>query len=110
MCALVTGVQTCALPIYLDNVLAPPSWAHWLGTDQFGRDVAARAMLGARISAFIALQTVALTVLAGLIVGLASGFRRGWTDRILMTFSDALLAFPGILLADRKSTRLNSSH
>src|SRR3546814_7986932 len=56
-------------------------------------------MLGARISAFIALQTVALTVLAGLIVGLASGFLRGWTDRILMTFSDALLAFPGILLA-----------
>src|SRR3546814_15124417 len=94
MCALVTGVQTCALPIYLDNVLAPPSWAHWLGTDQFGRDVAARAMLGARISAAIALQTVALTVFGGLVVGLASGFLRGWTDRILMTFSDAPLAFP----------------
>src|SRR3546814_4804086 len=41
------------LAIDLDNVLAPPSWAHWLGTDQFGRDVAARAMLGARISAAI---------------------------------------------------------
>src|SRR3546814_3261147 len=56
-------------------------------------------MLGARISAAIALQTVALTVFGGLVVGLASGFLRGWTDRILMTFSDALLAFPGILLA-----------
>src|SRR3546814_16282255 len=56
-------------------------------------------MLGARISAAIALQTVALTVFGGLVVGLASGFLRGWTDRILMTFSDALPAFPGILLA-----------
>jgi peptide/nickel transport system permease protein len=87
------------LAIDLDNTLQDPSWGHWLGTDQFGRDVASRAMLGARISALIAVQTVALTVVGGLILGLASGFLRGWTDRILMTFSDALLAFPGILLA-----------
>jgi len=87
------------LTIDLDHTLAPPSLAHWLGTDEFGRDVAARAMLGARISLSIAIETVAIAVVAGTALGLVAGFLRGWTERVLMTFSDALLAFPGILLA-----------
>lgn len=87
------------IAIDLDNALSPPSWTHWLGTDQFGRDVAARAMLGARISATIALQTVVIAIVLGSALGILAGFVRGWTDRILMTASDAVLAFPGILLA-----------
>ena len=87
------------LAIDLDHTLAAPSLAHWLGTDEFGRDVASRAMLGARISLLIAIQTVVLSVVIGTALGLVVGFLRGWTERVIMTFSDALLAFPGILLA-----------
>jgi peptide/nickel transport system permease protein len=79
--------------------LQPPSGAHWLGTDEFGRDVASRLMAGARSSAIVAVATVALATLLGVWVGVLSGFLRGWTDRVLMAFNDALLAFPGILLA-----------
>jgi peptide/nickel transport system permease protein len=87
------------LAIDLDHLLKPPSAAHWLGTDEFGRDVAARAMLGARISAAIAVEAVALAIIGGTLLGIVAGFLRGWIDRILMTVSDAILAFPGLLLA-----------
>ncbi|MDE2134644.1 MAG: ABC transporter permease [Alphaproteobacteria bacterium] len=87
------------IAIDLDHPLAPPSWAHWFGTDQFGRDVLSRAMLGARISTSIALGTVVVAISTGTCVGLITGFLRGWTDRLLMAASDAILAFPGILLA-----------
>ena len=87
------------LRIDLRSKLRPPSWAHWLGTDEFGRDVASRALQGAATSCLIALLTVALAVVLGLLVGVVAGFLRGWTDRVLMAFNDALLAFPGILLA-----------
>jgi peptide/nickel transport system permease protein len=87
------------LAIDIDHTLAPPSIAHWFGTDEFGRDVASRAMLGARISAFIALQTVAIAIVLGSALGVTAGFLRGWTERLIMTTSDAILAFPGILLA-----------
>jgi len=87
------------LAIDLDHTLAAPSLAHWLGTDEFGRDVASRAMLGARISMLIAIQTVVISIVIGTALGLVVGFLRGWTERVIMTFSDALLAFPGILLA-----------
>ena len=87
------------LAIDLDHTLAAPSLAHWLGTDEFGRDVASRAMLGARISLLIAIQTVVISIAIGTALGLVVGFLRGWTERVIMTFSDALLAFPGILLA-----------
>jgi peptide/nickel transport system permease protein len=79
--------------------LQPPSGAHWLGTDEFGRDVASRLMAGARSSTIVAVATVMLATLLGVVVGVLSGFLRGWTDRVLMALNDALLAFPGILLA-----------
>jgi peptide/nickel transport system permease protein len=97
------------LAIDLDHVLASPSAAHWLGTDEFGRDVAARAMLGARISATIAIETVAIAIFVGTLFGIFAGFLRGWTDRLVMTVSDALLAFPGILLALALVSVLGSS-
>jgi peptide/nickel transport system permease protein len=85
--------------IDLDHTLASPSQAHWLGTDQFGRDVLSRAMLGARISVAIALGTMIAAIFAGTTVGLLAGFLRGWTEKLLMGASDVILAFPGILLA-----------
>jgi peptide/nickel transport system permease protein len=87
------------IAIDLDHPLTRPGWAHWFGTDEFGRDVLSRAMLGARISVSIALGTVVVAIMAGTALGLLAGFMRGWTDRLLMTVNDAILAFPGILLA-----------
>lgn len=87
------------IAIDLDHPLAPPSWSHWFGSDEFGRDVLSRAMLGARISVGIALGVVAAAVAAGSVVGALAGFLRGWTDRVIMSVNDAILAFPGMLLA-----------
>ena len=87
------------LAIDLSSPLAPPSWHHWFGTDEFGRDVLSRAMAGARISVGIGIATVFCAVTAGTVLGMLAGFMRGWTDCVLMTLNDALLAFPGMLLA-----------
>jgi peptide/nickel transport system permease protein len=88
-------------PIAIDllHPLSPPAAKHWFGTDEFGRDVLSRSMLGARISVLIALATAALAVSVGTALGLLGGYLRGWTDRLLMTLTDTVLAFPGILLA-----------
>jgi peptide/nickel transport system permease protein len=87
------------LALNLRAKLQAPSVAHWLGTDEFGRDVASRLMAGASSSAIVAVATVALATALGVVVGVLSGFLRGWTDRVLMALNDTLLAFPGILLA-----------
>jgi peptide/nickel transport system permease protein len=79
--------------------LHAPSSLHWFGTDEFGRDVLSRAMTGASASISVAIVTVAIAVLAGAAIGLVCGYFRGRLDRLLMMFNDALLAFPGILLA-----------
>ncbi len=76
-----------------------PDAVNWLGTDEFGRDVLSRLMAGAATSVTVALTTVLAALTLGIAIGLVSGFFRGWTDRVLMSLNDALLAFPGILLA-----------
>jgi len=87
------------LAISLRAKLQAPTAAHWLGTDEFGRDVASRIMAGAATSTLVAGVTVVFAVVLGALVGVVAGFLRGWTDRVLMAFNDTLLAFPGILLA-----------
>jgi len=79
--------------------LKPPGGAFLLGTDEFGRDELSRLMAGASTSAWISLLTVSCAVVAGTAIGALAGFVRGWTDRIIMAFINALLAFPGLLLA-----------
>jgi peptide/nickel transport system permease protein len=88
-------------PIAIDlaHPLGSPGLRHWFGTDEFGRDVMSRSMLGARISVLVALATVAVAITVGTVLGLLAGYLRGWTDRLLMMITDAVLAFPGILLA-----------
>jgi peptide/nickel transport system permease protein len=87
------------LAVNLRARMVPPGGAYLLGTDEVGRDVLSRLMAGAASSAIVSLTTVVFAVVAGGALGLVAGFLRGWTDRVLMAVNDALLAFPGILLA-----------
>lgn len=79
--------------------LVSPSLAYWLGTDQFGRDVAARVMVGVLVSLRVALLAVAVAAVVGSTAGIAAGFFGGWADRLVGRVTDVLFAFPAILLA-----------
>ncbi len=79
--------------------LMPPSIDHFFGTDQLGRELFYRVLLGASTSLFIAFSAVALSILLGLPLGILSGYFAGWTDHVLMRIVDTLLSFPAILLA-----------
>jgi len=79
--------------------LEPPSLRHWLGTDQFGRDVLARIIHGARVSMAMGVAAVTISVVLGSALGLLSGYYRGPVDLLVMRVVDVMLAFPGILLA-----------
>jgi glutathione transport system permease protein len=87
-----------AAPDYV-HVLEPPSALHWAGTDAFGRDIFSRILHGARISLAVGFLSVTLGGIAGVALGLVSGFYGGWVDAAIMRLCDVLLAFPGILLA-----------
>jgi peptide/nickel transport system permease protein len=99
--AIVATVWTPADPNRLNVLrrLKAPGAANLFGTDEFGRDVLSRIMVGAWTSLSVAFLTVFTAILVGTAIGLVTGYFRGWTDRLVMTLNDALLAFPGILLA-----------
>ena len=99
--ALAAPLLTPYDPIRLNVVesLEPPSARHWLGTDQFGRDVLARVIYGARVSMAMGVVAVTISVVLGLALGLVSGYYRGTVDLLVMRLVDVMLAFPGILLA-----------
>jgi ABC-type dipeptide/oligopeptide/nickel transport system permease subunit len=78
---------------------SPPTWKHPLGTDQLGRDMLFRVILGARTSLEIAVAAVLISVIIGLPLGLTSGYFGGRVDNVLMRLVDTLLAFPALLLA-----------
>jgi peptide/nickel transport system permease protein len=75
-----------------------PSWAHWIGTDKFGRDILARIIHGARTSMLLGITAPVLAGFAGTILGVAAGYFGGWCDRVIGRFIDLLLAFPALLL------------
>lgn len=79
--------------------LQSPSWDHLLGTDQLGRDVLSRLIYGSRVALSVGLGAIALGVLIGMPLGIISGYARGATDAILMRAMDAIVAFPGLILA-----------
>jgi len=84
----------------IPNKLRPPSAAHWLGTDHFGRDTFSMIMVGARTSIAVALVAVGLGIVAGTPLGLAAAARRGGLlDEIIMRSNDLVFAFPAILIA-----------
>jgi peptide/nickel transport system permease protein len=80
--------------------LAPPSAAHWFGTDALGRDILSRIIFGARLSLTVAVSVVALSLSTGIILGGIAGFYGGAVDTALNIFAmNAFMALPGILLA-----------
>lgn len=79
--------------------LAPPSTAHLLGTDEVGRDILARLLAGAYITAEVVVLVSVLAVPIGMLIGLLSGHRGGWLDGVLMRFTDLFLALPKLVLA-----------
>lgn len=81
------------------EVRQPPSAAHWLGTDDLGRDMLSRVIWGARVSLAVGVIAVSIGLTSGLLLGLLSGWRGGTADLLIMRCIDALLAFPGLLLA-----------
>jgi peptide/nickel transport system permease protein len=80
-------------------MLNPPSPAHWLGTDEVGRDVLSRTIYAARISVEVALVAVGVGLTGGTIVGLLAAYFGGLVDLLLMRFMELLFSFPAILLA-----------
>jgi peptide/nickel transport system permease protein len=79
--------------------LKPPSAEHWLGTDDFGRDVLSRVLWGARVSLRLGLVAVFLALAIGGTIGLLAGYYGGWFDLVAMRVMDLMLAFPSILLS-----------
>ncbi|MFC4777979.1 oligopeptide ABC transporter permease [Paenibacillus sp. GCM10023252] len=75
-----------------------PSYSHWLGTDQVGRDVWSRLLYGTRISLLIGFVTVALYVAFGTFIGMLAGYYRGWLDMLLMRTTDIFLSFPYMMI------------
>lgn len=85
-----------------------PTAEHWLGTDQFGRDVLARIIYGSRTSLILGLLSPALAALIGTALGLIGGYFGGWPDRVLGRIVDLLLAFPALLLGILVAAALSS--
>jgi len=79
--------------------LVPPGAEHWFGTDQLGRDVFTRVLYGARYSLLIGLAAMAISVSAGVLLGVASGLGGRWRDEGITRLFDVLSAFPAVLLA-----------
>jgi peptide/nickel transport system permease protein len=104
--ALTAGIlQLLGLPMPMDpnatNLAAklqPPSAAHWLGTDNLGRDVLSRMIAGSTISLTVGFVAMAVSLGIGIFVGAVSGYFGGWIDNVLMRIVDALLCFPSFFL------------
>jgi peptide/nickel transport system permease protein len=76
----------------------PPSTTYWLGTDDYGRDVLSRLLMGARLSLGMGIGATLFSVAIGVPLGLAAGYFRGWVDEVLMRAADVLMAIPAIML------------
>lgn len=82
-----------------DDALAGPSASHWLGTDELGRDVLSRVLVGLRLSLLTALSTAVIAAVLGVAIGLCAGYFGGWVDGPLMRIMDVVLSVPATLLA-----------
>jgi peptide/nickel transport system permease protein len=102
---LIAGILAPILPIADPNAqdlkvrLQPPSSAHWLGTDDLGRDIFSRIIYGARVSVPAGMLVVAIAAVVGSLLGVLAGYSGGAVDSVIMRASDAVLSYPSIILA-----------
>jgi peptide/nickel transport system permease protein len=80
------------------DTLAAPSLAHWLGTDNQGRDVLSRVIFGARTSLAVAVASIGMALVVGTFFGVLAGYYRGLTEMVIMRVADSLMAFPALIL------------
>jgi peptide/nickel transport system permease protein len=83
----------------LRNANIDPSWTHWMGTDEFGRDLMSRIIYGARTSLSVAITAISISVAVGLSIGAAAGYFGGMFDRVVTAAVDLSWSFPEILIA-----------
>jgi peptide/nickel transport system permease protein len=83
----------------IPNRLQAPSWSHPFGTDNLGRDILSRVIIGASVSLKVGFLAVGLALVVGTLIGLLAGFYGRWVDDVLMRVMDMLFAFPAVLLA-----------
>lgn len=88
-------------PIAMDMLhrLEPPSTAHLMGTDQLGRDVFSRIIMGGRIALQVSLVSISTALGLGLVLGLVAGYGPAWVDRLMILFFDTIRSFPTIIFA-----------
>ena len=79
--------------------LAPMSTAHWLGTDELGRDILSRIIHGSRLTLYVIVLVAIIAAPVGLLIGTVAGYAGGWLDMVLMRGTDIFLAFPKLILA-----------
>ncbi len=85
--------------VNLTHILVSPTPEQWLGFDELGRPIFDRLIIGARTSFFVSLSVVTCGLLLGALLGVVSGYLRGWVDQAFVRIVDIMLAFPGLLLA-----------
>ena len=88
-----------AYELDIASKLRPPSSAHWLGTDNLGRDIVSLLLVGARSSIMVGVIAVGIGLIAGVCLGLTAAARKGWVEELIMRMSDFTFAFPAVLSA-----------
>jgi peptide/nickel transport system permease protein len=81
------------------DMMLAPSWSHPLGTDDLGRDLLSRIIVGTQVSMFVGVATVAIALVIGITLGVLAGYFGGWLDHIIMRYIDLQWAFPNIIIA-----------
>ncbi|HLS19769.1 MAG TPA: ABC transporter permease, partial [Paracoccaceae bacterium] len=89
--------------------LAPPSFEHWLGTDQLGRDVFSRVLVGGQIALKVALASITGALTLGLALGLLAGFGPSWLDNLIMLIFDSVRSFPVVVFGLAAVTVIGAS-
>lgn len=100
LCALFANV-VAPYDIRAQNLMErhqAPSFKHWMGTDDFGRDVLSRALVGSRVSLLVGICSISAAMVLGVLLGVYSGFKGGWIDQVLTKVIDSLMTFPSLIL------------
>ncbi len=87
------------LRINLDALRLAPSWGHWMGTDNMGRDVFSRVIYGARVSLLVGFFSALISMIIGVVIGTVGGYAGGIVDSAMTALTDMVMAFPSLLLA-----------